>query len=181
MKVLILGGAKSGKSDFAQEITLKLASDGMHYYVATMIPTDGEDDARIASHLERRAGMGFVTVEQGTHLCDCLERVDCSGTFMLDSVTSLLTNELFPREKNYEMDEDAARRCGEDVEEFAHRVENVVIVADNLFFDAVRYDYETDAFRRHLGGICCRLAKECDLVLEMVYGNLTIHKGELPR
>lgn len=181
MKVLILGGAKSGKSDFAQEITLKLAGDGKRYYVATMIPTDGEDDARIASHLKRRDGMGFETVEQGTHLCDCLSRVDCGAAFMLDSVTSILTNELFPREKNYALDEAAAVRCGQDIADFANAVANVVIVADNLFFDAVRYDYETDAFRRHLGAICCNLAEECDLVLEMTCGNLIIHKGELPR
>ena len=32
MKVLILGGAKSGKSDFAQEITLRLAGEGKRYY-----------------------------------------------------------------------------------------------------------------------------------------------------
>ena len=44
MKVLILGGSKSGKSDFAQEIALKLAKGGVHYYVATMENTGTEAD-----------------------------------------------------------------------------------------------------------------------------------------
>ena len=77
MKLLILGGSKSGKSDFAQEIALKLANGGVHYYVATMENTGTEaDKATVASHLRRRAGMDFVTVEQGRNILQCLELGD---------------------------------------------------------------------------------------------------------
>ena len=38
MTILISGGSKSGKSMLAQELTLRLAGGGKHYYVATMIP-----------------------------------------------------------------------------------------------------------------------------------------------
>ncbi len=180
MKVLILGGSKSGKSDFSQEIALKLADGGKRYYVAPLMPVDKEDDAIVESHLERRAGMGFETVEQGTHLLQCLEQVDRKGTFMVDSVTTLLANELYPVEKNYELDEAAADRCVKDLLQFSDEVEHVIFVVDNLFFDAVHYSYEMDTFRRYLGTICCKLAAVCDLVLEMSFGNLMIHKGEMP-
>jgi adenosylcobinamide kinase/adenosylcobinamide-phosphate guanylyltransferase len=101
MKILILGGSKSGKSDFAQEVALKLAEGGVHYYVATLQNTGTEaDKATVASHLQRREGMDFVTVEQGRNILGCLEKTDLSGTFLLDSVTTLLTNEIFPPEKN---------------------------------------------------------------------------------
>ena len=114
MKILILGGAKSGKSDFAQEVALKLAQGGIHYYVATLCNTGSSADrATIASHLQRREGMDFVTVEQGRNILDCLEHTDVSGTYLLDSVTTLVTNEIFPPEKNYETDEAAAIRCGQ--------------------------------------------------------------------
>lgn len=179
MKVLILGGSKSGKSDFSQEIALKLAGDGKRYYVAPLIPVDAEDDAIVESHLERRAGMGFETVEQGTRLLECLDRVDRSGAFMVDSVTTLLANELYPAEKNYELDEEAADRCVNDLLRFADEVDHSIFVVDNLFFDAVYYSYEMDTFRRYLGTICCKLAAVCDLVLEMSFGNLIIHKGEM--
>lgn len=181
MRILILGGATSGKSDFAQELALTLAGEGKHYYVATMIPADEEDRARIRSHLRRRDGMEFETVEQGRHICECLKRTDPKGTFLLDSLTSLLTNELFPREKAYMQDIESAKQCKRDVLELADRIENLVIVADNLFFDAVHYDAATDCFRSFLGEICCELAEKCDTVLEMSCGNLTIHKGELPK
>ena len=167
MRILILGGATSGKSDFAQELALALAGTGKRYYVATMIPADDEDRAKIRSHLRRRDGMEFETVEQGRHICECLERTDPEGTFLLDSLTSLLTNELFPREKNYMQDTESAEQCRKDMLELTDRMENLVIVADN--------------FRRFLGEICCELAGKCDTVLEMSCGNLTIHKGELPK
>lgn len=179
MKILILGGAKSGKSDFAQEIALKLAKGGNRYYVATLRNTgSGADRATVASHLERRAGMGFETVEQYRNILQCLDRTDRNGTFLLDSVTTLVTNELYPPEKNYETDEAAALRCCEELAELADRVKNIVIVSDDLSRDAVRYGEETEAFRRHLGRIHCRLAESCDVVLEMAFGNLTVHKGE---
>lgn len=181
MRILILGGATSGKSDFAQELALALAGTGKRYYVATMIPADDEDRAKIRSHLRRRDGMEFETVEQGRHICECLERTDPEGTFLLDSLTSLLTNELFPREKNYMQDTESAEQCRKDMLELTDRLENLVIVADNLFFDAVHYDAATDSFRCFLGEICCELAGKCDTVLEMSCGNLTIHKGELPK
>ena len=60
------------------------------------------DKATVASHLRRRAGMDFVTVEQGRNILQCLERTDPEGTFLIDSVTTLVTNELFPPDKNYE-------------------------------------------------------------------------------
>lgn len=47
MKVLISGGAKNGKSMFAQEIAKKLSKEGHLWYLATMEPHDDEDDARV--------------------------------------------------------------------------------------------------------------------------------------
>ena len=43
MIVFITGGAKNGKSSYAQDLAVKLASGGKHYYLATMIPCDEED------------------------------------------------------------------------------------------------------------------------------------------
>ena len=126
MKILILGGSKSGKSDFAQEMALKLAKGGVHYYVATMENTGTEaDKATVASHLRRRAGMDFVTVEQGRHILNCLERADREGTFLIDSVTTLVTNELYPPEKNYETDDAGAERCGEELLELGRSRQSV--------------------------------------------------------
>ena len=56
----------------------------------------------------------------------------------------------------------------------------VVIAAVALLLsggdDSARRSVE--AFRRQLGAIHCLLAGECDVVMEMAFGNLMIHKGE---
>ena len=179
MTALIVGGSKSGKSSLAQEMAVSLAGTGPLYYLATMVPRDGEDRARIARHLEDRAGLGFVTVEQGKNLPGCLARANREGTFLLDSVTALLTNEFFPPEKNYAPDYTAGQRVGDDILSLARQVRHLVVVADDLFRDAARYDGTTESYRQALGGILCRLAEEAELVVEMTMGNPVVHKGVL--
>lgn len=179
MTALIVGGSKSGKSSLAQEIAVSLAGTGPLYYLATMVPRDGEDRARIARHLEDRAGLGFVTVEQGKNLPGCLARANREGTFLLDSVTALLTNEFFPPEKDYAPDYTAGQRVGDDILSLARQVRHLVVVADDLFRDAARYDGTTESYRQALGGILCRLAEEAELVVEMTMGNPVVHKGVL--
>ena len=130
MIIFISGGAKNGKSSLAQELALTLARGGKHYYVATMIPVDQEDRDRIRRHVADRAGLGFETLERGRNLCACLEGADRSGSFLLDSTTALLMNELFDPQRNYEMDPEAPARCREEVLRFVGSVANVVVVSD---------------------------------------------------
>ena len=96
MTCFISGGAKNGKSTFAQELAVALSWGGKRYYIATMIPTDEEDRERIRRHIADRDGLNFITVECGRNILSCLEKTDPNGTFLLDSATALLMNELFP-------------------------------------------------------------------------------------
>ena len=70
MNILISGGAKNGKSYFAQRQAKQMADEqGVPlYYIATMIPHDEEDRARIRRHIKERAGWGFATLECGRNL-----------------------------------------------------------------------------------------------------------------
>ena len=74
MNVLISGGAKNGKSFYAQQIASDLADCGPLYYIATMIPRDDEDRARIARHIKEREGWGFETIEQGRNIAALIDR-----------------------------------------------------------------------------------------------------------
>ena len=93
MSTFISGGCKNGKSYYAQRIA-KSAGTPL-YYIATMIPHDDEDDARILRHRNERDGWGFETLECGADILSCLDRADPDGSFLLDSVTALLSNEMF--------------------------------------------------------------------------------------
>lgn len=180
MTFLISGGAKNGKSTLAQELAVKLSGEGKRYYVATMIPVDEEDRDRIRRHVADRAGLGFETVECCKNVMSCLDTADPEGTFLVDSVTALLQNALFPAEKDYEMDLEAGERCANEIIAFGGIAKNVVFVSDYIYSDAERYSESTEIYRRCLASIDCRLAEACDTVVEVAAGNRILHKGVLP-
>ena len=177
MIVFITGGAKNGKSSYAQELAVQLAAGGRHYYIATMIPVDEEDRERIRRHIADRDGMGFETVECGRDILSCLDRVDRHGSFLLDSATALLMNELF-LPPDWQMDVAAGERCGDDIVTFAGSVDNIVIVSDYIYSDAIRYDETTETYRRLLAAIDRKIAAVSDVVVELSAGNRIVHKGE---
>lgn len=176
MTVFISGGAKCGKSAIAQELAVKLAAGEKLFYVATMIPSGAEDEERIRLHLLDRAGMGFETVE-------CFQNItsisDKDGTFLVDNITSLMQNSLFPPENGYQMVLSAARQCCEELVSFAGSVRNAVFVSDHIYSDAEVYSDATESYRRCLADADRTLAKLCDVVIEVTAGLPIVYKGEL--
>lgn len=179
MTFFISGGAKNGKSTLAQNLAVALAQGGKHYYVATMIPTGEEDEERIRRHIADRDGLGFETVECFSNVLDCLDVADETGVFLVDSVTALIQNALFPAERNYEWDEAGAKRCTQELVDFAQRVGHVVFVSDYIYSDAERYSPSTEAYRQCLAEADRRLAAVCETVVEVSGGQYIVHKGTL--
>ena len=202
MKMLFAGGSKSGKSMAAQKAAQDLAGGSRSlYYVATMIPSDDEDRARIAAHIEARKGWGFETIEQGRNIGDLLTDsgagrdggppigrdgvlpidrdgvppIDKDGVFLIDSVTALLGNEMFP--SSGDVDHEAARRIAAELADFAGQVRDVIFVSDWIFADAApqwgMYDELTEEYRRGLAEINRSLASLCDRVFEYSAGMKT--------
>lgn len=87
---LVLGGARSGKSAFAERL---IAESGLaRIYLATATDGDAEMAARIAHHRNRR-GEGWRTVEEPLALIEALTREAIHGRAVLvDSLTSWLSN-----------------------------------------------------------------------------------------
>ncbi|MCB4793038.1 bifunctional adenosylcobinamide kinase/adenosylcobinamide-phosphate guanylyltransferase [Pseudomonas sp. NP21570] len=103
MLELILGGARSGKSRFAE----RLAGDsGLAVtYIATSQPLDGEMTERIAHHRERRPAH-WTLVEEPLQLVRVLrEQAAANRCLLVDCLTLWLTNLL--------MLDDAARLAEE--------------------------------------------------------------------
>ena len=178
MRVFFSGGCKNGKSTLAERTVKALARDDPLYYIATMIPHDEEDRARIRRHVAQRAGMGFITLEQGTNVLGCLDKADPEGAFLLDSVTALLSNEMFLPDGSF--DPEAGERLAKELRELACRAKNIVFVSDFIYSDAGRYDSFTDAYRRALATCDRALAEVCDTVVEVFATNPVVYKGRLP-
>ena len=179
MTVFITGGVKNGKSTLAQKIAVCLSKGGKHYYIATMIPTDEEDVDRIRRHIAFREGMGFETIERGKDILSCLEQADTNGTFLLDSVTALLMNEMFPEDRGYEMDRDAVRRCEDGLTALAEKTANTVFVSDYIYGDIPSSDEVTLTYQKGMAQLDQALAQVCDVVIELAAGLAVIHKGHL--
>ena len=176
MTVFLSGGANCGKSALAQHIAVKLAAGERLCYVATMIPTGAEDDARIRRHLQDREGMGFETIECFRGICSI---ADPAGTFLVDNITSLMQNTLFPADRGYETDLPGAMDCARELAAFAGCVRNAVFVSDYIYSDAERYSETTELYRKCLADADRMLAGICDVVIEVSAGIPIIHKGAI--
>ena len=177
MRIFISGGCKNGKSTLAQRLA-KQQQNGALYYVATMASTGHEDDERITRQIEERAGWGFTTIEQPRNIGGLLEKCDAAGSFLLDSLTALLANEMFGIDGSF--DEGALVRVSAELSDVLGRTQSIVVVSDYIYSDAAEYDPFTEAYRKSLAALDRQAAAACDVVLEAAYTNIIVHKGEAP-
>jgi adenosylcobinamide kinase / adenosylcobinamide-phosphate guanylyltransferase len=95
----VLGGARSGKSSFAEGLIEASGMDAV--YLATGRAWDDEMSERIAQHKQRRGG-SWTTIEEPLDLVGVLQR-ECTGNraLLVDCLTLWLTN-LMMSEKDIE-------------------------------------------------------------------------------
>ena len=90
ISTLVLGGAASGKSVYAEELVLRLP--GAPVYIATAQGFDDEMVDKIAAH-RRRRGDTWTTVEEPFDLPDAIRETGQRNTAVLvDCLTLWLTN-----------------------------------------------------------------------------------------
>src|SRR5215510_9406764 len=87
--ILVGGGTRSGKSDFALAVARGLGKSRL--FVATAEPGDEEMVARVRRHQETR-GADFQTVEEPIAVADIFRRVEEHDVVVLDCLTLWLSN-----------------------------------------------------------------------------------------
>jgi len=100
--IFILGGARSGKSDYALELARQLAGDQPVLFVATAQAGDAEMAERIARHRTERPDH-WQTLEAPRQVGEAIERCLAQATpspavIVLDCLTLLVSNVLFAGE-----------------------------------------------------------------------------------
>lgn len=120
MKVLVTGGARSGKSRFALELAESLAP--VRFYVATAQALDAEMETRIAAH-RRERGPGWHTIEEPLDIARCLAQ---PGPVVVDCLTLWLSNLLMLERSDAEV-----RTAIDRLVEAFDAAENPVIVITN--------------------------------------------------
>ncbi|MCK9486224.1 MAG: bifunctional adenosylcobinamide kinase/adenosylcobinamide-phosphate guanylyltransferase [Dehalococcoidia bacterium] len=87
----VTGGARSGKSTFAERLAAN--SGRLVRYVATMQPEDDELRDRIARHRAQRPE-AWETVEAPTHLLDAVRDAPSEACLLLDCLSLWVSNRL---------------------------------------------------------------------------------------
>lgn len=169
MNYLIIGGSKSGKSDVGEKIALNLSKEQKVIYIATMKPFDKEDERRIENHIKKRMGLNFITFEVEKDIHKIIKNIKEGDTVLLDSITSLLTNEMFIGEK---IITHASVDIIYGLKNIINKAKNTVFISDYIFNDTLEYDEITENFKKELAIINKELAKICDKVFECSFGNV---------
>ena len=171
MSILVTGGARSGKSGFAERLTLKLA--GKAIYVATGQAFDGEMEARIALHRQQRSeGEGkWETLEEPLRLAALLERLSGSGQAVLvDCLTLWLSNVLLGVEER----PDRQQLVEDELEELVRSVasfQDTLILVTNEVGDGIVPEYSLGRLYRDLAGrMNAALARQCEQVFLVTAG-----------
>lgn len=175
MFTLVIGGAASGKSEYAE--SLLLGAPGPRYYLATMEPMeDAECRARIEKHRRQRAGKGFVTIERGVDLAGLA--LPARGDVLLEDLGNLAANELYSP-----AGAGPAGALGAVVEGVRHlRAEcrGLVVVSNEIFAGGRDYAPGTETYLRLLADAHQALAALADNVCEVACGLPIYYKGAKP-
>ena len=172
MTALVIGGAASGKSAFAEALTVNCGS-APRYYVATLMPFGGEDTHRINRHRTLRAGKGFSTLERYTDLAGLA--VPARGAALLECLGNLTANELFAPQG---AGEGALDAIVEGVLSLAEGCGDLVVVTNDVFADGSLYAEGTRRYLEVLAAANAALARRFDRVYEVVCGIPLLLKGE---
>ena len=185
MMILVTGGAKCGKSHYAEKLLEDFA--GKKYYIATMEPYGEEAMTAIARHRKLRAGKGFETVERYTDIEE-LAVPEGSGEasgphlmrgcgILLECTANLCANEMFRD----------GRICDptEKILKGFRRLKDIsaelVIVTNEVGSDGISYEEGTAEYIRVLGTVNRLTAQMADRVVECVYGIPVVLKQEQER
>ena len=145
--IYVTGGAKSGKSKFAEDLLLSL-NDGKqkNVYLATSVVFDEEMKKKVELHKARRKD-NWITVESYKNFSQSLEEVmnenkkNKKNNMLVDCLTNMISNIIF---ENEEIDwekpkKNQLEKCDENVEKEVQNLckifknfENVVIVSNEV-------------------------------------------------
>lgn len=157
--VLVTGGARSGKSNFAEQYAQRLGTDGI--YIATAEARDEEMKRRIALHAQRRTETSFhwLTREVPLELAEELEKIRLQSrshkskqrVILVDCLTLWLSNLILSYE-NLDEAEAAVYASLDKLAEVLTRVENPVLFVTNEVGDGIVPEYPLSRLYRDLAG-----------------------------
>ncbi len=166
MQIFVYGGAASGKSEYAEQLAVKIAkkANAPLVYLATLYAHDAESQQRIARHQQQRAAQHFLTVEAPFAIDKLTLPPD--SVVLLECLSTLLANELFLR-KNNTYNSAALLQNISALEKNCHAC---ILVSNSVFSDGTTYDPQTTHYLTELGFLHQAICHTADQIYEVVCG-----------
>jgi adenosylcobinamide kinase/adenosylcobinamide-phosphate guanylyltransferase len=171
--ILITGGARSGKSRYAEQRAIEMGARPL--YVATAEAKDEEMAQRITAHRKRR-GDQWRTIEEPLELAETLlaerGKTDC---VLVDCLTLWVSNLLIQRDDKY-----ASEKVDDLIDKLPQLNFHLVFVTNEVGWGIVPDNSLARKFRDLAGWTNQRMAQAANEVILMVAGMPVIAKKETP-
>jgi adenosylcobinamide kinase / adenosylcobinamide-phosphate guanylyltransferase len=166
---LVTGGARSGKSRFAEGLVT--ATQRPRVYIATAQAWDDEMRSRIADHRNQR-GADWTTLDAPYDLAGALRGVDGGAVVLVDCLTLWLTNVMLA-------EADIAAESAALLEALAACPAPVTVVTNELGWSIVPENALARRFRDAQGRLNQQIAAQADRVITVISGLPLVLKGSL--
>lgn len=180
-RTLVLGGARSGKSAFAERLAAETGKEVV--YIATAQAGDGEMATRIAHHRQQRPA-AWTTVEEPLALADVLRRWAAPQRVVLvDCLTLWLSNLLFsagtawPEVGDIELPPQFHLQRGALLQALTEVPGDVVLVSNEVGMGIVPYGAISRCFTDEAGRLNQAVAAVCDRAVFVAAGLPLVLKG----
>lgn len=159
--ILITGGQRSGKSQYAEKLALSLSKNPI--YIATAHIWDDEFKERVRKHQERR-GPEWTNIEEEQFL----SRHNLSGNVVLiDCVTLWCTNFFFHNDSDIQLSLEALK---EEFHKFTQQDATFIFVTNEIGMGEVSTNAIQRKFTDLQGWMNQYIAQQADKVILMVSG-----------
>jgi len=159
MKVLYIGGMKSGKSKLAESRTLTITPGQKPYYLATTEIMDEEMGERVARHKAQREAR-FETLEESLKLHETLEKLE--RPVLVECLSIWMNNMLY-----YGKDEAA---IDAEIEKLLELPNDLVFVLNDVGSGIIPDNALARQFVDLSGRIAQKIAASCDEVYFCIAG-----------
>ena len=177
----VLGGARSGKSHFAEQQALFLAKKNSKQaiYIATATAIDDEMSARINKHQQDRNEL-FQLVESPLALSNTLDKAQSENVYLLDCLTLWLNNIIFAKQslQKENIGQKIEFHLEQEIElfiqtldrEFSNKERDIIIVSNEIGLGVVPMGESTRLFVDYCGWLNQRVAKIAQQVTLLTAG-----------
>lgn len=171
MIVFVSGGARSGKSDIAEQQVVEAAGSSPCYYLATAAVYDAEMAERVARHQQARSGdwqaVRWITLEAPVDIDQALAEVADGSSVLLDCITLWASQVLYGSELS---DDEGMELLVRMLSDARTRSIYLVVVSNDINEALPPTDTQTWRYLAFLQRAHRSLAAEADSVLEVVAG-----------